>query len=223
MDPNDGRYSEAKTVSLTNSRLSLGVLLSITGASSSLLNSPFQLTEHHMLPPGSCVPLVVYENEPSSIIAYALASVDYDNQLADLQSHVQMDQSTCSATYSESRIAPDRWFDNVEREEPGCKSSASLASVIPGQSVGGVAPVVAPAIGPSLQHLEMQFSDSSTKFYCRVYYAEQFRLLRAKVFPAGEERFIRSLSRCVPWAACGGKSGSTFCKTLGTPFASLNL
>ncbi|CAG9088845.1 unnamed protein product [Plutella xylostella] len=28
-----------------------------------------------------------------------------------------------------------------------------------------------------------------------------------------EEGFIRSLAHCVPWAALGGKSGSTFCKT----------
>ncbi|KAM3955868.1 LOW QUALITY PROTEIN: 1-phosphatidylinositol 3-phosphate 5-kinase fab1 [Aphomia sociella] len=28
-----------------------------------------------------------------------------------------------------------------------------------------------------------------------------------------EECFVRSLARCVPWAARGGKSGSTFCKT----------
>ncbi|XP_052758943.1 1-phosphatidylinositol 3-phosphate 5-kinase [Galleria mellonella] len=28
-----------------------------------------------------------------------------------------------------------------------------------------------------------------------------------------EEGFVRSLARCVPWAARGGKSGSTFCKT----------
>lgn len=67
----------------------------------------------------------------------------------------------------------------------------------------------------SNQHLEIQFSDSCTQFYCRVYYAEQFRALRSKVFPAGEDRFIRSLARCAPWAASGGKSGSTFCKTLG--------
>lgn len=30
-----------------------------------------------------------------------------------------------------------------------------------------------------------------------------------------EEAFIRSLTRCVPWAARGGKSGSTFSKTTG--------
>jgi len=28
-------------------------------------------------------------------------------------------------------------------------------------------------------------------------------------------RYIRSLSRCRPWEAKGGKSGSTFCKTEG--------
>lgn len=82
-------------------------------------------------------------------------------------------------------------------------------------STSGIAPTAPAGALTSNQHIEIQFSDSSTKFYCRVYYAEQFRALRAKVFPAGEDRFIRSLARCAPWAASGGKSGSTFCKTLG--------
>lgn len=34
----------------------------------------------------------------------------------------------------------------------------------------------------------------------------------------GEELFIRSISRCVSWAASGGKSGSTFCKTVDDRF-----
>ncbi|KAK7498568.1 hypothetical protein BaRGS_00010228, partial [Batillaria attramentaria] len=46
-----------------------------------------------------------------------------------------------------------------------------------------------------------------------LYFAEQFRKLRKHIFPAGEEMFIRSLSRCYPWEARGGKSGSAFCKT----------
>lgn len=82
-------------------------------------------------------------------------------------------------------------------------------------STSGIAQAPPAGALASNHHLEIQFSDSCTKFYCRVYYAEQFRALRSKVFPAGEDRFIRSLARCAPWAASGGKSGSTFCKTLG--------
>lgn len=32
-----------------------------------------------------------------------------------------------------------------------------------------------------------EFSDSSAKFYCKVYFAEQFRQLRKLIFPDGEE------------------------------------
>ena len=119
-DPVDGRpQSEAKTVSSANSRVSLNFLLSTsTGAGSPLLTSPFPPTEHHLLPPGFSVPLVVYESEPSSIIAYALASVDYQNQLADLQANLA-DQAVPSPPRSSGQIGSDRWFDNVEREDPG--------------------------------------------------------------------------------------------------------
>lgn len=64
-------------------------------------------------------------------------------------------------------------------------------------------------------HLEIQFTDSTTRFYCRVYYAEQFRKLRSIIFSEGEERYMRSLCHCVQWIARGGKSGSMFCKTHG--------
>jgi 1-phosphatidylinositol-3-phosphate 5-kinase len=62
---------------------------------------------------------------------------------------------------------------------------------------------------------QVQFSDSSSNFFCRVFFVEQFAALRQMVLPTGEEGFVRSLTRCVQWAARGGKSGSTFCKTRG--------
>ncbi|GFR67630.1 1-phosphatidylinositol-3-phosphate 5-kinase [Elysia marginata] len=73
-------------------------------------------------------------------------------------------------------------------------------------------PKVGGSSAPS-PHIEMQFSDSTAKFYCRVYFADQFRKLRKLLLPGGENRFIRSLSRCKPWEAKGGKSGSSFSKT----------
>ncbi|XP_070571165.1 1-phosphatidylinositol 3-phosphate 5-kinase-like [Ptychodera flava] len=71
---------------------------------------------------------------------------------------------------------------------------------------------------PPNPHIELQFSDHTAKYYCRVYFAEQFRLLRKTVFPYGEEAYIRSLAHCIPWVARGGKSGSTFCKTADDRF-----
>jgi len=66
---------------------------------------------------------------------------------------------------------------------------------------------------PTNYHIELQFSDNSAKFYCRVCFADQFIKLRKLIFPDGDERYIRSLSRCFTWLARGGKSGSSFCKT----------
>lgn len=64
-------------------------------------------------------------------------------------------------------------------------------------------------------HVEINFFDSTTNFFCCIYYAERFSWLRSMVLPDGEEAYIRSLTRCVQWNAQGGKSGSTFCKTKG--------
>ncbi|KAM9486059.1 1-phosphatidylinositol 3-phosphate 5-kinase isoform 7-T7 [Clarias gariepinus] len=62
-------------------------------------------------------------------------------------------------------------------------------------------------------HIELQFSDASTKFYCRIYYAEEFHKMRAEVMESTEEDFVRSLSHCVNWQAQGGKSGAVFYAT----------
>ena len=37
-------------------------------------------------------------------------------------------------------------------------------------------------------------------------------------FGSAERLFIQSLSQCIPWAATGGKSNSSFCKTLDDRF-----
>lgn len=63
--------------------------------------------------------------------------------------------------------------------------------------------------------VDVEFTDATTDFTCTVYFATQFAALRERVLSCGEEGYTRSLSRSVQWAARGGKSGSTFCKTRG--------
>lgn len=116
----------ALPVTPLQTRVSLGALLSMTGPGPSLLTMPFPSTEHHLLPPGSSLPLVVYQNEPSSIIAYALASVDYEQQLSELQADLADQVGPSSPTRTSSPIGPDRWFDNIEREEPGSVGKISF-------------------------------------------------------------------------------------------------
>jgi hypothetical protein len=49
------------------------------------------------------------------------------------------------------------------------------------------------------------------KFSCVVYYAAQFDQLRRKC--GVSNIYLKSLARCDPWTAQGGKSQSTFFKT----------
>lgn len=60
-----------------------------------------------------------------------------------------------------------------------------------------------------------EFSDASAKFYCRIYYAEDFHKMREEIMESSEEDFVRSLSHCVNWQARGGKSGAVFYATEG--------
>ena len=43
-------------------------------------------------------------------------------------------------------------------------------------------------LDPKQQFVETQFSDPTAKFYCRIYFPDEFRQLRSAVFPYGEDR-----------------------------------
>ncbi len=40
-------------------------------------------------------------------------------------------------------------------------------------------------------HIEVQFQETSAKFYCKIYFAERFRMLRKLLFAEGEDAFVR--------------------------------
>ncbi|KAI5951639.1 MDM12 [Candida jiufengensis] len=61
-------------------------------------------------------------------------------------------------------------------------------------------------------HLKYQFFDGQTNLSCKIFYSEQFEALRE--ICGVNENFIQSLSRCIKWQSSGGKSGSSFLKTL---------
>jgi len=85
-----------------------------------------------------------------------------------------------------------------------------------------------PATPPAKNHHGLLYADPMTiderphikydwtigkrlKFSCTVYYAKQFDALRRRC--GVEDIFVRSMAKCEPWKAQGGKSRSNFWKT----------
>ncbi|GAB1606466.1 1-phosphatidylinositol 3-phosphate 5-kinase-like isoform X1 [Argonauta hians] len=234
------------------------------------LRMPFEASEHPLLAKCERIPVIVYDTEPSSIIAYALGSREYHSRLQEIQSQlgsVQRD-SPCASPEHQRRNLKSENARNLPLKsasvglnsnlEQGTKHSGVLdflrgstskerspklthkfdlidivrynpkldadnvesgmdvndgsnSSPLDGEKTKPFKVVINP-------HIEIQFCDSSSRFYCRVHFAEQFRQLRSLVFPAGEDVFIRSMNHCQHWSAKGGKSRSAFSKTCDNRF-----
>lgn len=188
---------------------------------------------------------MVYESEPSSIIAYALDSHDYKHALQELP-RTAKGPDTFNPSPLSKRKFPEGRESSLDLVQSGDFKRPSVLSffrgnspnpanspVEPDKSVSSVEPCGS-VVGPEpidddkraikqQNYIEVQFNDATTNFFCRIYFAAQFAALRENVLPCGEDGFTRSLSRSVQWAARGGKSGSTFCKTRGTIFGVLDI
>nr|CFW94242.1 Eka-PIP kinase protein [Euperipatoides kanangrensis] len=268
-EPTENIRSEKKSVKNILSQF-------LSGSSFSPLSFPFPAEEHYLLPPYDKLPIVIYDQEPSSIIAYALSSSEYEAELQEMKHNLlnsQKDSQNSSPTIKKrlgkfpatsnqpGNSSRDSLDGSTEQQQSmgkkagvlsffrgsstkdshfrSSKNSSSLSGVDAVQYIPGAGhrdsleevesdygfysstEIEKNKLGKQASpnfHIELQFSDNVAKFYCRVYFAEQFCHLRNILFPGGEERYIRSLSRCFHWMARGGKSGSAFCKTLDERF-----
>ncbi|XP_015188060.1 PREDICTED: 1-phosphatidylinositol 3-phosphate 5-kinase isoform X1 [Polistes dominula] len=196
--------------------------------------NPLGPLEHTLLPLGSVVPVVVYESELSSIIAYALDSHDYKHSLQELL------RTTKGPELNASPLNKRKFSENKENTseltQSGDFKRPSVLSFLRGNSPNLTSPIESDKNISSVESIvqncnvsmetdedkkqvkqqnfiEVQFNDTTTNFYCRIYFPAQFSALRKNVLPCGEDGYTRSLSRTVQWAARGGKSGSAFCKS----------
>jgi 1-phosphatidylinositol-3-phosphate 5-kinase len=60
---------------------------------------------------------------------------------------------------------------------------------------------------------ESSLPTTRARFQMTAYYAPHFATLRKLCVAGGEESYLASMRRCVPWAAQGGKSNVFFAKT----------
>ena len=132
--------------------------------------------------------IIVREDEPSSLIAFALDSEDYQAKLNGI-----IESSQPSA----EKIDESKHQDTLLTPAEQVQVEKSL-------------------LRPTGTHLKYQFSEGSAKMLCKVFYAEQFDAVRRKC--GVSSRIVESLSRCMKWDSKGGKTKSVFLKTLDDRF-----
>lgn len=175
--------------------------------------------------------IAVYEDEPTSLIAYALTSKQYQAQISDDQleeKHKEKDEDTerDSEDSSVKTIAPcslqnaDSSFEVVA--VPSWGRTAFSEDISTSSSSGSDEIVAAdPVLHAKIRHAEIYFGDENLpgkgKYSVVCYCAKQFNALRKKCCPT-EIEFVCSLSRCKKWGAQGGKSKVFFAKTLDDRF-----
>ncbi|XP_062288288.1 1-phosphatidylinositol 3-phosphate 5-kinase isoform X3 [Scomber scombrus] len=169
---------------------------------------PFEPDKHYLMYEHERVPIAVCEKEPSSIIAFALSCKEYKTALDDLSkvSHSGGDETpqVNSAGESRAKSSPARPSESASSQQSRSSMDDPLkdADLTDKQKKQTQNP-----------HIELQFSDANAKFYCRIYYAEEFHKMREEIMESTEDDFVRSLSHCVNWQARGGKSGAVFYAT----------
>ena len=132
--------------------------------------------------------IIVREDEPSSLIAFALDSEDYQSKLRSIQ-----EKSGGLRGRHEKSHLQDPLLDTDEQVEVEQSLLRSTGT-----------------------HLKYQFQEGSAKMLCKIFYAEQFDAVRRKC--GVSERIIESFSRCLKWDSKGGKTKSVFLKTLDDRF-----
>ncbi|XP_051871551.1 1-phosphatidylinositol 3-phosphate 5-kinase isoform X2 [Pristis pectinata] len=180
----------------------------LPGSSYNPIPFPFDPDKHYLMWEHERVPITVCEKEPSSIIAFALSCKEYKNAVEELGRESVKSGSDESMQQANNA---DRPKTNSPARHLESSSSQGNRSTDSEQTYDGDGDRQKKQLGNT--HVELQFSDANAKFYCRIYYAEEFHKMRDVILASSEDDFIRSLSHCVPWQARGGKSGAAFYAT----------
>ncbi|CAA3013956.1 1-phosphatidylinositol-3-phosphate 5-kinase FAB1A-like [Olea europaea subsp. europaea] len=163
----------------------------------------------------------VFDDEPTSIISYALVSPDYQNFMSEeLGKQKNSVESSTSLSFLDSvNLLALQSFSDAASESLRSLASAdeSILSNFGSRSFASLDPL----LFTNTLHARVDFSDDGpqgkVKYSVTCYFAKQFEALRRTCCPS-ELDFIRSLSRCKKWGAQGGKSNVFFAKTLDDRF-----
>ncbi|KAF2323993.1 hypothetical protein GH714_005902 [Hevea brasiliensis] len=160
----------------------------------------------------------VYDNDPASIVSYALSSKEYEDWVAGKSNENEGSWSMnehCKDDFATSTFSAWQSFGSADLDYI---RHGSYGSEDPSTSIGTLF-----MDSKRSPHLTITYADDSStaggkvKFSVTCYFAKQFDSLRKKCCPS-EVDFVRSLSRCQRWSAQGGKSNVYFAKSLDERF-----
>ncbi|KAL4280932.1 hypothetical protein GQ457_03G009690 [Hibiscus cannabinus] len=160
--------------------------------------------------------IAVYDNDPGSIISYALSSKEYDEWVVDKSNGIGgWNVSDGSKEgFAASSFSPWQSFGSLDLDYAHHASFGSEDTRSSGAMFADM---------KRSPHLTVSFGDDSSaaggkvKFSVTCYFAKQFDSLRRKCCPSDMD-FLHSLSRCQKWSAQGGKSNVYFAKSLDERF-----
>ncbi|KAI3684120.1 hypothetical protein L6452_33339 [Arctium lappa] len=160
----------------------------------------------------------VYDDEPTSIISYALLSPDYISQMSGEFEKRKDGESIFSSQSADSVMFQSfSNFDEIGLESFKSVGDESILSMSGSRS----SLVLDPLSYTKALHARVEFADDGplgkVKYIVISYYAKRFEALRRMCCPS-ELDFVRSLGRCKKWGAQGGKSNVFFAKTLDDRF-----
>ncbi|KAK9705228.1 hypothetical protein RND81_07G041900 [Saponaria officinalis] len=185
----------------------------------SFISSLSHMSEHpRLLLPQmqSDLVIAVYDDEPTSVISYALSCKEYEDWV--FVSGSQLDGSWCGKhvsreDYTVSTFLSWQSFGSLDLDyiSPGNYGSEDSSRNN----------ILLSDLNRS-PHLQISFGDDSSssgkaKFSITCYFAKQFDMLREKCCP-NKVDFVQSLSRCKRWTAQGGKSNVYFAKSMDERF-----
>ncbi|TYI25291.1 hypothetical protein ES332_A05G040200v1 [Gossypium tomentosum] len=161
----------------------------------------------------------VYDDEPASIIAYALVSSDYHSQISELERRKDaVDSAVSSSLFDSINLLSLNSFSDISDTYRSFGSGDDSILSLSGSQISLVSD---PLLYTKDLHARVSFTDDGplgkVKYSVTCYYAKRFESLRRTCCPS-ELDFIRSLSRCKKWDAQGGKSKVFFAKTLDDRF-----
>lgn len=163
----------------------------------------------------------VYDDEPTSIICYALVSPQYHAQLLDEWERPKDGGEPMSSSSLSESVNLQSFLSFDETVSESFKNFSSIDDSFLSMSGSRSSLVPDPFSYTKALHARVFFSDDSplgkVKYTVTCYYAKRFEALRRICCPS-ELDFLRSLCRCKKWGAQGGKSNVFFAKSLDDRF-----